>query len=272
MRRTSENPSLMVSAKIKICEIHEYRNMIRAQVTRNLFGRYRNSILGFAWNFLTPMIYMVLSYIIFTEIKSNQMEDYIVFLSSGIFVYSFLVGGITSGSNLFTGNSGMIKKMYFPREILAISNAISGVIVASIGYVAVMMVTILTGHGLYWVAIPVTLLVVVLSFIFYVGCGLLLGSITVYVRDMHYLLGSISMAFFVCTPIRTSFETSTGLLRDIYTINPLTYFVEPMHQAYYLKEVPDFFMLEVATLLSLGILFLGYMVFLKLKRGFVERL
>jgi len=256
----------------KIHELYEFRNMIRAQVVRNLFGRYKNSIFGFAWNFITPLIYIILCYIIFSEINKNPIENFLIFLASGIFVYNFILGGITGGASVFTGNSGMIKKMYFPREILVISQAISALIVASIGYIFVFIAAVCSGISFNPVSIPVTLIMLLLSFLFFIGCSLLLGSVSVYIRDVQYLLASIGIVFFVCTPIRTLMSSADGLILKIYEINPLTYFIEPLHQTIYLAECPDLLYIGIATLITLITLIAGYAVFWRLKRGFVERL
>ena len=270
--KESEKKNIFGPVKYKAQEIYGHRNFIKAQVKRNLFGRYKNSYLGFAWNFITPMIYIILSYIIFTEIRANSTENYIVFLSSGIFAFTVLTSGITGGGNLFTGNSGMIKKMYFPREILAIINALSSGIVMCIGYVIVYILAIALGQGISLISIPVVIFVLICTLIFSMGCSLLLGSLSVYVRDVQYILGSFSIVFFVCTPIRTIASEATGILADIYWINPLTYFVEPLHQAIYYCQVPDLWILEVMTVLTIVVFLLGYAVFMKLKHGFVERL
>lgn len=263
---------ILESIEWKVKEIYSYRNFIKAQVRRNLFGRYKNSYLGFAWNFITPIIYIILSYIMFAELMSNPMEDYILFLSSGIFAYTMLIGGITTGGSLFTSNSGMIKKIYFPKEILAIINATSAAIIMAIGYIIVYIMTIAMGHAICISAIPFVILILLLVIIFNMGCSLLLGSLAVYIRDIQYFMSSVTLIFFVCTPIRKSLLDASGALETIYSINPLTYFVEPMHQAIYDCRIPDLWLVGMALLLSIVIFIIGYAVFKKLKRGFVERL
>lgn len=264
--------NLIMSTKNKLQELYEFRNMVRAQVVRNLFGRYKNSALGFAWNFITPMIYIVLCYIIFSEINHSPIENYLVFLASGIFIYNFILGGIINGASVFTGNGGMIKKMYFPREILVISQAISALIIASIGYVFVFIVTFCCGITFNPISIPLTLMMLSLGFLFFIGCSLAFGSISVYARDIQYFLSSMGIAFFVCTPIRGMISNADGLILKIYEINPLTYFIEPIHQAIYLGGTPDLLYIGIAALITLIALVIGYSVFWRLKRGFVERL
>ncbi len=258
--------------KNKMVELYNYRNFIHAQVTRNLFGKYRNSFLGFSWNFLNPIVYIILCYIIFAEIRGIQIEGYLIFLSSGVFIYNLLLGAVTGGGGLFVGNGGMIKKMYFPREILAISNAISSLIIAVIGYVIVIITALLTNHSLD----PVVLLCIIpylfLAFIFFIGCSLLLGSVAVYVRDLQFILPTVGIILFVCSPLRSMASDADGLLAWLYELNPFTYFLEPIHLIVYYSEYPSLAMLLVAVIISVTFFIVGYIVFLKLRHGFVERL
>ena len=271
-KKNTKKRKFITAAHMKVCEISEYRTFIFAQVQRNLYGRYKNSYLGFTWNFVTPLIYIVLCYILFKELKTSTIDNYILFISSGVFAYSMLVSGITGGGNLFIGNSGMIKKMYFPREILAIISAISASIIMIIGYTIVGLIIILTGHEINFITIPFVILVLLCTFVFHIGCSLLLGTITVYVRDIQHLLNSITIVFFICTPIRISISEATGVIANIYAINPLTYFIEPLHQLIYYGNIPDLLILSIMILLSIVIFFSGYVVFCKFKHGFVERL
>ena len=256
----------------KAHEICEYRNFIKALVARNLLGRYKNSYLGFLWNFITPMIYLILCYVMFTEFQANNVDNYFLFLASGIFMFNMLTGAITNGGTLFTSNSNFIKKMYFPKELLAISSAISSTIICVAGYIIVLFVAIISRWAINPVSFLVVPFLIVIAFFFQMGCSFLLGSVTVYVRDLQYFLSSLSIVFFICTPIRVPVSESSGMLSLIYSLNPLTYFVEAAHQAIYYSSVPDITVLIITVLISAFTFFVGYFVFLKLKRGFVERM
>ena len=123
---------ILGSLKKDMWEIYDHRNVLRSLIAKNLYGKYRNSFLGFAWNFLTPLILMVMYYIMFTEVRSgSSIENRWLFIGSTIFLFNFLTGCIVGGTNVFTGNVGLIKKMYMPKEILVLARTISSMIVCT---------------------------------------------------------------------------------------------------------------------------------------------
>jgi len=256
-----------------IREIYDSRNILRSLVAKNLYGRYKNSLLGFAWNFITPIFLMLMYYIIFTEIRTgSNIENRWIFISTAIFLFSFLTHSITSGTNVFTGNAGMIKKMYFPREILVFANAISSMIVCLIGYGSVMIMLVITQYPINWLYVPLLLPLFIISFLFGIGCIFLLSSIAVYIRDIQYALGMIGIALFIMTPMRYMASDATGILSTLIWYNPLTYYIETVHDILYFGQMPSTFYLIMCTTLSILMLVLGYMTFKKLKHGFVKRL
>ncbi|MBE6526662.1 MAG: hypothetical protein E7Z63_02690 [Thermoplasmata archaeon] len=261
------------SLKHDIMEVYNSRTILRSLVAKNLYGKYRNSVLGFAWNFITPLILMLMYYVIFTEIRtSTSIENRWVFISTAIFLFHFLTRCIVGGTNAFTGNAGMIKKMYLPKEILVLANAISAMIVCIIGYFIVLVTLVITGYPIDIVCLLTLVPLLILAFIFGVGCIFLLSSLTVYVRDIQYALGSMGIALFVLTPMRYMASDATGILLEVIWLNPLTYYIEWVHDILYWAEMPGTIYIMMCPLLSVSMLLVGYLVFQKLKRGFVKRL
>ncbi|MBR4226857.1 MAG: ABC transporter permease [Candidatus Methanomethylophilaceae archaeon] len=263
---------LVGSVKGKLKELYDYRNVLRSLVEKGLFGRYRNSFLGFAWHFAMPMVYIGLCFFINTEIRERSMENYWAFVASGILVFHMLTSSVAGGCGCFTGNAGILKKMYLPREILVISRATTSMIVMLIGYAVVIGLMAVVGilHN------PVTMLLILplipAIYFFCIGCMLALSSLTVYVRDIQYLLGSMGIVFFVFSPLRYMADTATGVRATILWMNPFTYYLESFHSILYLGEVPDLYVYGMCFLLAFIAMVVGYLIFNRLKNGFVERL
>ena len=265
--------SLITTLKSELKEIYDSRNVLRSLVAKKLYGKYRNSFLGFAWNFITPLVLMLMYYIIFSEIRGDGgIENRWVFISTAIFLFTFLSHCITGGTGVFTGNAGLIKKMYIPKEILILSNAISSMIVCIIGYTIVLLSLIISGYPLNWMCLAALPILLVLSFIFGIGCMFFLSSIAVYVRDIQYALGSVGIALFVLTPMRYMASSATGILSIIIWYNPLTYYIETVHDLLYWGELPCTYYIMMCSLLAAVMLLGGYAVFWVLKNGFVKRL
>lgn len=252
-------------------EIYQSRNILRSLVVKNLFGKYRNSFLGMFWHFITPLLMLAVYYIAFTEIKHNDMSDFWIYLTSGLFPFSYMLSNLIGGSTSITGNAGMIKKMYFPREILVLSQTISSFIVMLIGFCVVIVAILLSGHSIGY-SILLFPIFLILMFIFVTGYVLLFSSITTYVRDMQYVLNALNMVFFFMTPMYFTVGSASGLLGIIIWINPFTYFIEVFHHILYWGTMPNESLIFATIVLSIGSVIVGSVVFNKLKKGFAEKL
>lgn len=262
---------MIKKAKDHLKSLYDSRTIIKSLIYKNLIGNYSNSVLGFLWHFVTPVILLIVYYVAFSQLRTAAIDNYWVYLSSGLFPFSFMINNIIGGSSCIVNNSRMIKKMYFPREIIVISRVISTFIVMAIGYLIVIIAVLLSGYGLssaIWL-LPVILII---TFIFTLGLVLLLSSITVYVRDFQILLSSISIVFYFLTPMYYMVNSVTGLLKTITILNPLTYFVEAYHSIMYYQNLPDLPSFLIMTIISILSFIIGTVVFCKLKVGFTERL
>ena len=253
-------------------EIYESRNILRSLVSKNLFGRYKNSVLGFGWHFVMPIIMLVVYYVVFTEVRASPISDFWVYIAAGIFPFNFMVSNLTGGAGAIVGNSGMVKKMYFPREILVLAHVISNFIVMVMGYAVILIIIAVTGYPLDWVPLLLLPAILLLMALFTTGYTLLFSSLTVYARDVQYILSSVSMIFFFMTPMYFLADSVSGMLGNIIWLNPFTYYIEAFHSMVYFGEIPEMKVLLMCIILPLVSMMLGLAVFRRLKRGFAERL
>jgi len=251
--------------------IYSQKNFMKSFFVKQFYGRYKSTYLGFLWNFISPLIYVILLYIISTEVRGRDPE-WLIMIMSGIATYQLLLSGITSGCSYFTGGASMIKKMYFPREILVYVHVMIKIVTALMLYVIVLTLMFIFGRPFNIVALLYFPLILVLAALFSIGCSLILSSITVYIRDIQLAVTSITMVFFVITPLRGPVSEFTGIRGELMMYNPMTYYIEPMHQIFFFGAIPNTEMLITAVLISFAFLILGALVFRKLKHGFVERL
>lgn len=251
--------------------IYDSRQVLKALIVKNLVGRYRYSLLGFSWHFVMPLLLLFIYYIVFSQIRAVAIPDFWIYLASGLFPFSFMVSNLVGGSACVVNNGGMVKKMFFPREIIVLSQVISTFIIMLIGYGIILLAILITGYGIgpSLIMLPVFFL---LSFIFVLGIVLFFSSLTVYIRDIQYFLSSVSMIFFFITPMFFLLDSITGLFRVVVLINPITYFIESFHQIVYNQSFPDSLFFSIAVVLSVVSFILGLLVFRKLKDGFAERL
>ena len=253
-------------------EIWNSRNILRSLVSKNLFGRYRNSALGFAWHFVMPLVMLTVYYVVFTSIRTSSIPDFWVYLASGIFPFTFMTSNLSGGAASVTGNAGMVKKMYFPREILVLAHVISSFIVMILGYAAVLIVIAIAGYPMEPKTMLILPIILILSAAFVTGYVFLFSALNVYVRDVQYILGSITMIFFFMTPMYFPADSVSGILGRIIWFNPFTYFIEAYHDLIYYGVFPELKIMVMCVLLPTASLVIGWLVFRRLRRGFAERL
>ena len=102
-------------------EIFYYRDMINSLVRRELRGKYEKSVLGFLWSFLSPMFQILIYNIVFTQVFHNDTPVYYMFLMTGILPWTFFSDSLSQGTGAVVWNAEMVKKIYFPREVLVIA-------------------------------------------------------------------------------------------------------------------------------------------------------
>ncbi len=261
--------------KIKITsqidELKKSKNILKSLVIKNLVGNYKNSALGFMWHFVTPIMMLIVYFIAFTQVRTNPIPDFWIYIATAVFPFTFMTSNLTGGIGCIVSNSQLIKKMYFPREILVLSQIISSSIVMAIGVIIVIVTAIMSGYPitLTWLMLPIALILVI---IFAMGYVFLLSALTVYSRDVQYFFNSITMLFFFITPMYFTPNSINGIFSFVVYINPFTYYVEFFHQITYYNCLPDLMYLFTCIFASALSLITGLFIFRKLKRGFVERL
>jgi ABC-type polysaccharide/polyol phosphate export permease len=258
--------------KGKLSEMYRFRYMFYSLVEKSLFGKYKNSALGFLWNFVTPAISILLFYIVFENFMGRGIPNYWAYLCVGMFPFSFMNTNLIGGASNITSNGGMIKKMYFPRELLPLSQVAYTLIVFLIAYSIVFLIMLLTGFPLSSEGMLALPFLIMTMFVFSFGTILLTSAISVYSRDFEYLITAIARVLFWVTPIFYMIDSITGILSKIIWFNPLTYYVVGLQDIIYRGVMPSSELLIACTLLSFVMLIIGVYVFEKLKDGFAERI
>src|SRR6202162_6392076 len=98
-----------------------YRELLVGMTRKELKVKYKNSILGFAWSLLNPLLYLVVFYIAFVKILGSPIPAFPIYLLSGLLVWNLFSVGLGSACGAVVGNAGLVKKVAFPREILPLA-------------------------------------------------------------------------------------------------------------------------------------------------------
>lgn len=181
-------------------EIHKYRFLLRNLIVRDLKVRYKNSILGVLWSLLNPLLMMLVFSLVFGVLSNNDIRQYSVFFLVGLMPWNFFSGSVLSGANAITGNAHLVKKVYFPRELLPVSALMSNLVNFFIALAVLVVFLYASGLGLTIHAVWVPLLLVT-QLLFTLGLVFLLSSLHVFYRDIMMILDVVMLAWFFLTPV-----------------------------------------------------------------------
>lgn len=251
--------------------LYNYRELIKTSVKKDIGGKYKHSFLGVLWSFINPLLQIAVYAIIFPLIMRNNIPNYTVFMVCGLIPWNYFSVVINRASFTMIENGNIIKKVFFPREILPLSLVVSETINFIISTLIIIGFTIAYGMGFtpYILLYPVVLLI---QFVILLGISLIVSSITVYFRDLQHFLGVILQLLFYATPIVYSIETIPEGFRWILQINPMTYIIEGFRDIFYNQTMPNLKMLGIIFVIGIITCIVGYSIFNKLQKKFAEEL
>lgn len=250
-------------------ELYKYRQLLKSNVRKEIRGKYKGSFLGVLWSFVNPLLTTLVYAIVFPFILKSAQEHYTTFIVIAILPWSFFTTVISQGTNCVLVNGGILKKVYFPREILPISIAISGLINFLISCLIIGIFLIFSGIGFSWhlIFLPAVILI---QFILTLGIILITSSINVYIRDLEYIVNFFISMLFYATPVLYSMNMFPKRIQNILHLNPMTTIIESYRNIFYYHEIPNMLGLGLVLIFSTFLFFVGLRIFKKLEKGFAE--
>lgn len=255
-----------------IKELYAYREMIFSLVRRDLKGRYKGSALGFLWTFLNPLFQLCVYTIVFSIILRNGIEDFYLFLFVALIPWIFFSTCLSGGASCIIAQQDMVKKIYFPREVLPVAFVTSQFINMLLSFIVVFAALIISGKGIRVSILIYLPVIMVVEYVLALGITMICSAVTVYVRDIEYILGILAMAWQFLTPIMYSVDIVPERLKMLFYINPMTPIIVAYRDILYYKEIPELTTLIQGAILGVVLLIVGVFSFGKLKKRFVENL
>jgi ABC-2 type transport system permease protein len=253
-------------------EIWNYRDMIGSLVRRELRGKYEKSVLGFLWAFLGPLFQILIYSIVFTVVFHNSMPNYTMFLMAGMLPWTFFSDSLAQGTSTIIGNSEMVKKIYFPREVLVISEVLAKMVNMLLSFIVMAVFLIVTGVG-FSVQLAILPLAILIELIFTMGLSLIVSALTVYLRDLEYVINVVLMAWIWGTPIMYSIEgIDNAMYLKLLYINPMTAIINNYQCIFYYHIWPNTTSIVYPLIEGIIMLIIGDLIFIKCKKRFAEEM
>ncbi len=249
----------------------EYLPLIKKLTLREIKARYKQSFLGFFWIVLNPFFQMLIMSFVFSKIMkfSSFGIPYPLFVYAGLLPWLFMVNSITSAMNVFISDAPLIKKVYFPREILVIATLLAKTFdfLLSLLIFLLMMVFFkvkITFFILFF--LPIFLI----QFLFVYSLGLILAALNLYYRDIQYIFNLIISLWFYLTPIIYAVEFFPKNYRIIFQLNPMAVFINAYRQVLLGGNFFKWSSIFIALILSIIIYLIAKLIFKKLEKNFAD--
>lgn len=255
-----------------IKEIIDYREMIFSLIRRDLRGRYKGSVLGFMWTFINPLLQLCVYTIVFSIIMRMDIDKYYLFLFVALIPWMFFNTCLGGGTRVIFSQEDMVKKIYFPREVLPIAFATSQFINMALSFLVIFAVVFISGMGISLRALLYLPIVMIIEYVLALGVTMFGAAATVYVRDLEQIFNIVGMAWMYMTPVLYSVDMVPEELRKIYYLNPMTSIVVAYRDILYYKQPPQMGTLLNAVIMGIVVLIIGCFSFSRLKRRFAEEL
>ena len=252
-------------------ELYKYREFLKTSIKKEFRGKYKKSFLGVLWSFLNPLFQLLIYALVFPFILRNNVDNYTIFLIVALMPWTFFNSTIIQSAACVVANGGIIKKVYFPREILPISTTTSNLINFLITGIIVFVALLISGIGVSTtiVALP---LIILTQYVLQLGLAFIFSAITVYIRDVEYLINIFMMLMFYLCPIVYSSDMIPKKFLPLFKLNPMFHIIGYYREILYYQKMPNIGNVLILLGMCIIILIVGYLIFKRLEKRFAEEM
>jgi ABC-type polysaccharide/polyol phosphate export permease len=278
-------------------ELWKFRELLLSMIERELRIRYKNSFLGFFWSLLNPLVTVLVMTVVFKFILRNQTPSFSAYVLAAYLPYMFFQLSLMDSAQSVLGALPIVKKVYFPREVLPISVVLSNFVhfLLALAVFFVFQLVVWLRHPavppFQWTVIYLPFLLLI-NLALSLGLGLLISALNTFYEDVKYVVGVALYLLFFLSPIMyfsenvayTAAQTGNSAMYALYHLNPIAMLStayrkvmvapQPVHidKDTIVPPLPlDWAMLGITGLFSIFMLWFGYRTFNRLKWKFVER-
>ena len=246
-----------------------YRDLIIALTQKELKVRYKRSFLGYLWSIANPLALALVFFIAFKIFMKIRVENYTLFLISGLFPWQWFSNTVNGSAMVFVGNASLIRKVNFRREVLVIATVLNDMLhfILSIPVIVVFIFLYGMKPSLSWlIGIPILLII---QFIIIFGFSIAVATINLFFRDIERIVFIFTTLMFYVTPIIYPEDMVPAGYRGLILLNPLSVLMVSWRNLF-MKGTMDFRSIALAFVYSLLIVTIGYLIFRKLRWRFAE--
>jgi ABC-2 type transport system permease protein len=205
--KTTRVVAARVSLRTRLVEIWRSRELFTFLVRKEIKVKYKNSILGFLWSMLNPALTLIVYFLVFKVVLKNGVPSFAIYLFSGLLVWNLFQLATLSATSVVVSNGGIVKKVAFPREILALSSVGSATVFFFFQSLVMILFMLVLWHTPAWGELWLLLPAMGALLVFAAALAVFLSAVNVYFRDMQHLVEVMLTVWFWAIPIVYVFHT-----------------------------------------------------------------
>ncbi len=295
---TVVNGKVQLGQRLK--DLWSNRELLILLIRSELKVKYKDSVLGYVWSMLNPALVLTIYYVVFKIIARNHQPNFAIWLFAGLLAWNLFNVAAMSATSVVVGKAGIVKKVAFPRELLALSVVGVSMVLFAIQAVVLVAALLLFGIAPDFTFVAILPLAIVTLVVFTSAVSIFLSAVNVYLRDTQHLTEVLLMAWFWATSIVYTYgqiflsgeqknHPSLNWLQYVFLCNPITPIVMTFQRAIYgvtqytyqgkvYHVLPTWGLGTYAALVgavlavSIGLFLLALIVFGRLEGNFAEEL
>lgn len=259
-RSLDDAPVRVVSARAnlrtRLRNLWSRRELLTSLVSSDIRIKYKNSTLGIFWSMLSPALTLGIYDLVFSLVLKNGIPNFALYLFAGLVVWNMFQTAVNMATGVIVDRAGLVKKVSFPREILALANVGAAVVYFAIQLAVLCLFLLVLGHSPAWDYLWILPISFLALYFLTASIAIVMSAVTVYLRDMRHLMEVVLQLWFWMSPVVYSYENSIAAkvhahgLVWAYFLNPITLIIMTFQRVFYVKTT----VISTATGLPLNIL------------------
>jgi len=238
VRVMSARPNLVTRLRSLVSS----RELLTSLITSDIRIKYKSSVLGIFWSMISPALTLGIYYLVFSTFLKNGVPNFFIFLFSGLIVWNLFQGAVNTATGVIVDRASLVKKVSFPREILALANVGASVVYFVIQLGVLALVLLVFRHSPAWSFMWILPISFVALYLFTASVAMIMSALNVYLRDVKHLMEVSLMLWFYLTPIVYPYERISVQLHAhgvawLYFLNPITLIVLTFQRVFYVATV-----------------------------------
>jgi ABC-type polysaccharide/polyol phosphate export permease len=255
-----------------IAEQVEYRELLMQMTRRDLLLRYKQTIMGFGWAIFMPLVNTVIFSIVFTRVAPIDTGlPYPVYAFSGLLAWNFMASSLRFSVVSLTGNSGLVTKIYFPREVFPFSAVLVSFVDSAIASTVLVALMAWYGVGLSWTVLLLPVVVLV-HMTFTAALALLLAMGNLFYRDVKYLFEIVLSVAMFATSVVYPVDRIGGVLGQTLALSPVTVIIDAYRAVLLRGTLPPAGPFVATAVISAFLLMIAWALFHRGEMAFAENI